>query len=1568
MLSDVAVRRPVTTSMFFLAMAMLGLISWTRLPVQLFPELIFPEVFVSLVLPGASPEQIERELVIPTEAEIGKLEGIQEIESFALANTGGVRVSYAPDVDMKFALLQLENRVNRLLPGFPQRTSATVRRFDSSDLSSSVMQLHVLGEGDLNWLRDFTEEEIRPKLESIDGVVNAEVMGGRQSAVEIILNPLLLQAHRLTVGQVRSRINAFNRRREYLGRVFDGEQAYSVSVQGQFQDLKEIQDLVLKPEIPLRLGDVSKVRYGLQEQTTRHRVNGKPSVGIRIQKDDEANLIEVAEAVESALVRLNEEFKTEGVELGVSSSQAELMNEALSTLKQAAVVGAILGLIVLFFFLRNFRFVSVLILAIPVSLLITFNLMFAWDLSINVLSLCGLALAVGMLTDNGIVVMESIFKHFEEGKSAGEAARQGTADVSRAVVASTATTVTVFLPVVFIQSDAQDLLRELALSMTFPLLASLLVALTLVPALAARTLTVDTPRPPGAGSLMEKYTLILKACLRHRVLVTLGIGAAVVITLVVSLFYMLQQEVRREETRFTVYVDLPEGATLEATDEVVGQVESAVKELDGMDRFTTSVQESQASLTVMLHNRSDRPGEITLDEIKSKLDERTQTIAGGVVGYQPKPRAGRGGGGRGVGVRRHSSGGFNLAGGTISEQMVVRGYDFTTLKMLADDLVFRLQELEEVDPNSVRPDVERGASEVQVIPNAEAMFDRGLRVADVLNAVGDARVDGFRTTVPFLADNSTEVPVEVRTTENASEVKYGLADLKESKILNATGEFVPLDEVSRVRTDAGRSSILRTDQSRRIVVNYQFPDEVLDSQPRLDAARDIVTTTVRDMLLPPGYTVEIVEAEEDTIYYWMMGVAAILVYMILASLFESFSSPIIILCTLPPAVVGSCWALMMSGTGLSQQEGPMALLGFIVLVGIAVNNGIILIDAIGTLRTKRGFRRERAVLTAGRSRVRPILMTSATTLLGVLPLALKFGGDFEIWPPFAITVLGGLTVSMFSTLIFIPVVYMGLDQVKTWLEDIGFVGVALATLAAAAGAYGTYTRYESLFWGVLVLLPFWIGCLGLVWSVIRVHRARVAASFISQPVNRIQIRNLTKIYGAPGRFRRDWARYERRKARNSDVALDPQERKALIDSLSWKIPLTGLLLYFSTYFEDGLWIYLHALAMAAQFTHLGRCVSSLWKVSFPTWCLRTGRIIAPRILPVAFLVYIHIKLNLPSVTAASSAAWLLFLLLTYLGKRMKSRGMNLDNLSGRFAWLRKLVYRGVAALPVVGVARPEFQALAGVDLDIRRGMFGLLGPNGAGKTTLMRILCQVLEPSYGSVIIEGKNLMLDGRVQGLIGYLPQHFGYYAHLSAYDFLDYRALLEGFKDGVERNARVLECLEQVNLRDRMDDPVGSFSGGMRQRVGIAQTLLHMPQVIVVDEPTAGLDPMERIRFRNLLATVSQDRIVVFSTHIVEDISGSCNNLAVLDRGQVLYTGSPLEMRELAQDRTWESVLAEERFLKAESHLQPIAHMRTPDGVRVRYLSDDPSPDLDPVLVDPTLEDAYLYLLRRGRIPAC
>ncbi|MCH7824779.1 MAG: ATP-binding cassette domain-containing protein, partial [Acidobacteria bacterium] len=639
--------------------------------------------------------------------------------------------------------------------------------------------------------------------------------------------------------------------------------------------------------------------------------------------------------------------------------------------------------------------------------------------------------------------------------------------------------------------------------------------------------------------------------------------------------------------------------------------------------------------------------------------------------------------------------------------------------------------------------------------------------------------------------------------------------------------------------------------------------------------------------------------------------------------------------------------------------GPMELLGFVVLLGIAVNNGIILIDAVTSMR-KRGFRRERAVLAAGRSRVRPILMTSSTTLLGIFPLTLEFGGDFEIWPPFAITVVGGLAVSMVSTLIFVPVAYMGIDQVRDWLRRMGWLAVGIATAAAAAATYGVQYRYESYFWTSIVVVPVWFLFLTLVWTIMRAQQARVLARTRREPVYSIELHTLTKIYGAPGRFRREWGRFERRARHLLDEGLDTIDRRSVKDGLLWKLPVLVLLIFLHTYVTSGLWLFVVSVATWALFAHLVRAVGLLVFDAPP----RAFHVLVRYGSLGLFLYYIQRRLDAGSLTITCLVLFLVVRIIRALARRVEAGKVDIEDMTGRARWLRRPIYRVAAKVPIIGAKRAEFTALRGVNLTIGRGMFGLLGPNGAGKTTMMRIITRVLEPTFGSVSINGVNLDKHEHLQGLIGYLPQHFGSYNHMTGYEYLEYRALLEGFNDSTERGERIMDVLEQVNLVDRKDDPIGSYSGGMRQRIGIAQTLLHTPRIMVVDEPTAGLDPVERIRFRNLLARLSKDRIVIFSTHIVEDVAGSCNQLAVINDGQCVYTGTPQAMREQARGKVWEAVLDEDFFHDLEHDLDVISHLRTPAGIRVRFLAEEAPADFEAEHVDPTLEDAYIYLLGEHR----
>jgi|TARA_B100000678_G_scaffold216849_1_gene184165 multidrug efflux pump subunit AcrB/ABC-type multidrug transport system ATPase subunit len=1561
MISNLAIRRPVTTGMFFIAIGMLGVVSLGRLSVELMPEVVFPEIFIVANKSAMSPEQIEREVVMPIEEEVGKLENVVQIDSQSRLANGRVTIAYEPSTDMRVAELQVNRRMSQLLPTLPEQTTLTVQRFDTSILTSAVMTLQVLGTGDLNWLRDFTEEKIRPELEAVDGVVSATPLGGQQRSIEIIVDPELLAAHQLSMNAITGAINSVNVPRAYVGRVFDANQRFPVSVSGQFAAISEVHNVVVRQDGQLTLGDIAEINYGLQERTDYSRVNGLEAVSIRIQKENEGNLISIAENLLVTVERLNRQFAAEEIEITVTDDQAEIMQEALGTLQRAAVIGVFLGLGVLFLFLRSARFVGILLLAIPSSLLLTFNLMYAWDLSLNVLSLCGLALSMGMLADNGIVVMESIFKHFEAGKDAMEAARAGTADVSRAIIASTTTTVAVFIPVVFIQSEFQDIIRELALAITFPLMASLLVALTLVPMLGARTLSRASLRPLGTGRLLEMYTVVLKANLRHRVRLAVAVAVALLATLIAAFFLMLQQQSLTEESGFTVYISLDEGATLDATDAAVIKVEQVVSELDDVETFTTSVQEAQGSVNVTLVDRADYPDRMTVDMAKEALEDALDDIDRGDVDvdFDPPASGGGGGGGRSGGGGGGMTGGFSLGQGATPETVVVRGSDFATLQMIADDLEFRLEEVLDVNENSISVDLARSGPEVQVIPDAMAMFDRQLAISTVLGAISQANPRGVQTSTAYLEADGTETPIEVRYIDDIEEDPIGLDELRQLPILTPAGEYTPIEEVARVRTDEGRNTILRTDQSRRVVLTYRFTDEVSEAQPRIDAARAYVRLVINDMILPPGYTIEVTEAEVDTIYYWMMGIAAILVYMILASLFESFSSPIVIFCTLPTAVIGSCMALLITGTGLTSEAGPMALLGFVVLIGIAVNNGIILIDAVTSMR-KQGFRRERAVLTAGRSRVRPILMTSSTTLLGVFPLTLSFGGDFEIWPPFAITVVGGLAVSMVSTLIFVPVAYMGIDQVTDWLRRMGWLGVGIASSMTMAATYGVQYRYESYFWTSIFAVPLWFLFLTSVWTIMRAHHTRVLVHTRREPVYSVELHTLTKIYGAPGRFRRDWGRFERRARRMLDEGLEVLDRGSVKDGLIWKLPVLALLIFLHTYVTAGLALFAISVVTWGLLVHLVHAVGSLVLEGSSRaflFVVRYGFL-------TLFLYYTQRRLDAWSLTITCAVLFFAVRGVRWLARQVEAGKVDIEDMIGRVVWLRRPIYRIAAKTPIIGAKLSEFTALRGINLTIGRGMFGLLGPNGAGKTTMMRIITRVLEPTFGSVSVNGVNLAEHEHLQGLIGYLPQHFGSYNHMTGYEYLEYRALLEGFKDSAERKERIMDVLEQVNLVDRKEDTIGSYSGGMRQRIGIAQTLLHTPQIMVVDEPTAGLDPVERIRFRNLLARLSKDRIVIFSTHIVEDVAGSCNRLAVINNGQCVYAGTPQVMREQARGKVWEAVLEEDFFNDLEHDLNVITHLRTPAGIRVHFLANEAPTQFEAKQVDPSLEDAYIYLLGEHR----
>jgi len=511
-----------------------------------------------------------------------------------------------------------------------------------------------------------------------------------------------------------------------------------------------------------------------------------------------------------------------------------------------------------------------------------------------------------------------------------------------------------------------------------------------------------------------------------------------------------------------------------------------------------------------------------------------------------------------------------------------------------------------------------------------------------------------------------------------------------------------------------------------------------------------------------------------------------------------------------------------------------------------------------------------------------------------------------------------------------------------------------------------YYNVDSLLWksvfGVisLAIIP------GFTYFVMTSLR-QARADYIS-PDERvgIGIRRLVKIYDEPKRFVREWQKGERldRLLGRAKHTMGWRE----LEPFTWKLPLMGFLVYFVYFYIGGnLWLFILSHAVYFLLLYLWSSVVQ----HLDSWSERSGKAIYARegrafqrlILwgfPAFSLWLFHGREYRVGMLLFIALVWYSALVIFTTSKRLHSTGINIMRLTGRFAGLRRHFYRFVMVIPILGRKKVPFNALDGVTIDISSGMFGLLGPNGAGKTTLMRVLCGILGQSLGTVRVNDIDLAEKREeLQGLIGYMPQEFGTYENMTAYEFLDYIAILKDIYDCEER-ARIVEyVLGSVHLTEQRDRRIGSFSGGMKQRIGIAMTLLHLPRILVVDEPTAGLDPRERIRFRNLLVELSRERIVIFSTHIIEDVSSSCNKVAVLEKGLLYYLGNPQNMTDEAQGRVWQFYVSQEEFNKVSRELRIIHHMRVGDSIRVRCLSaEEPWPGAETVV--PTLEDAYLWLL--------
>jgi len=1561
------IHRKTFVGMVFLGLSLLGYISYRQLRMELIPDVEQPFLIINITAKrDTNPEYMEKQALIPLEGAAAALEGVSEIESYAEPRRGIIYLYFDKNVNINYAYIKLQEKVSGQIPALSDEFNVRVVKVDTERFSNMFMNLQVRGSGGLERIRAVIDRTILRELENIDGVSHVEVTGGRVKSVEIVLDEQASKAYGVTPAEIRSLINRNAARKAFVGYAYGNGRRYFVNLEADYVDVRNIENIVVDEKGPVFLKDVASVTFGTKEETSISRVNGKDAVTLRLIRDANVNLIELSHTTREVIDGLNARLKPQDIEIVIQSDAAREMEKNIDLIKELAVTGGLLAMLILWFFLRNLRLVLIVLVAVPVSILTSFNFFYAFDITLNSLTLVGMALAVGMLLDNSVVVLENIYRHLSLGEDRDPAVIRGTGEVWRSIVAATLTTITVFLPFAFSSENLIRVIgRHIGVSIISTLLVSLLVALVLIPAATHSMLGAREKhdllfsKVSFRNRMVQIYTLFLKSAIRFPAWTVIGTVVLFFASVILCMTFNLDVARELDLREFNLYVTMPKGSTLERTDAVTADLEAELDGIEEIQDIVSTIYEEEAAVTVILKEDFESIAGRSIAEIKSDIQQRIDRFGAADVSMQ-EPRA----------SRRFGRGGFNPAArlerlfgiGPQQEKIIVKGNDYELIKAVAEDIEFNLGDLDSVERTNLSTPGDN--------PEIHLLFDKTLmsRNEIPLSSVA-AELSSFDREVSTdmtFKQGTDEYEITIRN-ENAGKSVKTVEDLRKLEIPTPSGASHELGDISRIIRSHGISRISRINQEKRVELNYSFHPEVNDSKAYLESSRAEVDELVAAVNLPPGVSVEIVHDESDlSEFYFLIGAAFILIYMILASVFESLVTPVVMMFTIPLATIGSFWAIILTGNSLKNANSMM---GFLILLGVVVNNGIILIDYTRILR-RRGFRMSRALMTAGRARVRPILITAVTTIVAMTPLAMgKAEYVTRIGAPFAITVIGGLSLSTVFTLVLIPTIYSSLERTLEWLKGLHWRIKLLQASAFVASCVLIYTYIDSPLWMGGYLFLAVTGIPAVTWFVMTSLR-RAQAEYIPPGEElTIVVRRLVKIYDGYGRFTREWRKGERYERILGEGR--PYSRLRDFEPLRWQVPLLGFLVYFVYFYLDSA-VWLFILSHAVYF--FGLTILRPFRMFLAYRARETGKPLFRRLssllhnlflwgFPLFSLVLFRTRNFRYGMLAFIALVWFSALTVFLASGRIHARRINIMRLTGRFAGLRRLFYRYVTMIPVIGKRKSPFNALDGVSLTIRSGMFGLLGPNGAGKTTLMRMICGILEKNMGKITINGIDFTEKREeLQGLIGYLPQEFGTYENMTAYEFLDYLAILKGLYDRKKRAERVEYVLSSVHLNEQRNRKIGTFSGGMKQRIGIALTLLHLPRILVVDEPTAGLDPRERIRFRNLLVELSNDRIVIFSTHIIEDISSSCNRVAVLNEGKLYYLGDPQEMTETAKGKVWQFDIDEGEFEETRAGVRLVHHMRTGRGIRIRCLSEtEPHPGARKV--QPTLEDAYLWLLGKS-----
>ncbi|MBC8313271.1 MAG: efflux RND transporter permease subunit [Candidatus Cloacimonetes bacterium] len=1019
-LPEFSVNRRVTVTMLTILVIILGLVSFMQLGFEMLPELDYPTISIVTTYIGAAPEDIEKTITKRIETAIAGVKNVKNLNSISLENTSLIMVEFVWGANLDFAAQDLRDAIDMIVDYLPDDAKRPmVMKFNLAQMP--ILYYGVTGAKNTYELRKIIEEEVEPKLKHLDGVASIMVMGGKIAEKQIIVDKIKLEQRNISIDNVTNVLRTQNLNLS-AGYIEKRQNEYLLRTIAEYKSIKEIENTPISTSQTgkiIYVKDVAKVVDGFKEERYYVRTNSRPTVMMYISKESGDNTLAVANRVKKKL-KLIEKDLHEDIEFAEIFDMGLVVSKITSKTGLNLIVGGFLAILIMFIFLRNWRPTSTISLAIPISVIATFIPIYLAKYSLNMMTLGGLALGVGMLVDNSIVVIENIYRHLEMGKKKFTAAKLGASEVGMAITASTLTTIAVFLPIIFAKGFTGQLVRGLALTVAFALFASLFVALTIVPMIASiifkkHKKDIDFHNSSGKifTKIRTKYLGLLNWCLKHRVKTIVITGtifiASIALIKVIGTEFMPKIDIPMQ----TLTINTPIGTSLEETNNLVLQIEKSISEIDEVQNIMSLVgpmteggasadptnpqSQNEAQIFFRLHPKEERKR--NAEEIQNAIRRKIPDLEGVKITFMDMSGQMMGGGGAPVVIK-------------------LFGQDLTLLKPISEEIERRISNINGVV--DVENSFKKSKPEYHIFIDKDKAFHYGLTATQIASTIKSAT---FGAIAGIFREKGDEIDILVRLDEKH---RNSLQDIENLGITSPLGFTIPLKQIANIRIEKGPIKILRENQTRKVDITSNITGRDLGS---VIADVKVAIADIQNNL-PSGYFIEFGGSYQDmqegfkTLFYALL-LAALIVYVILASLFESFRQPFVIMFTLPLAFIGVMLLIFITGTTFS----VISFVGVIVLSGIVVNNGIVLIDHINQLR-RNGMKSQKAIIQAGSDRIRPVLITAITTIGGMFPMAISAGQGSEMRSPLAIAVIGGLISATFFTLLVIPTIYSLVEKIS----------------------------------------------------------------------------------------------------------------------------------------------------------------------------------------------------------------------------------------------------------------------------------------------------------------------------------------------------------------------------------------------------------------------------------------------------------------------------------------------------------------------------------------------------------